>query len=68
MPGAEISLPENINIDPALGSQVKEGPRPPVVQNVASVNIHATPKKSQPSRVKKAIAPTRIQPKRSSRS
>lgn len=65
-PGAESSLSDNIDIDPALGGQVKEGPRPPVVQSVA--NVHATPKKSQPIRVKKATAPTRIQPKRSSRS
>jgi hypothetical protein len=54
--------------DPAVGGQVKEGPMPPVVQSVASVNVLATPKKSQPIRVKKATVPTRIQPKRSSRS
>lgn len=67
-PDAESSLPDNIDIDPAVGGQVKEGPMPPVVQSVASVNVLATPKKSQPIRVKKATVPTRIQPKRSSRS
>ena len=67
-PGTKSSLPDNIDVDPELGGQVKEGPKPPVVQSVANVNVHATPKKSQPIRVKKATAPTRIQPKRSSRS
>lgn len=67
VPGAESSLPDNIDIDPALGGQVKEAPRPPVVKSVASVNVHATPKKSRSIRVKKETIPTRIQPKRSSR-
>lgn len=64
-PGAESSLPDNIGIDPALGGQVK---MPPVAQSVAGIKAHARPKKTQPTRVKKLTAPTRIQPKRSSRS
>ncbi len=62
--GSESSLLENTDMDSALGGQVNEGPRPPVVQSVA--RVHATPKKSQPIRAKNSIAPTRIQPKRSS--
>jgi hypothetical protein len=62
--GAESSLLDNIDMDPASGGQANEGL--PVVQSMA--NVQATPKKSRPIRKKKATMPTRIQPKRSSRS
>jgi hypothetical protein len=66
-PGPESSSMDNTDMEPALGGQVKEGPRPPVVQSVAGINVRATPTKSQSTRVKKVTTPTRIQPKRSSR-
>ena len=64
---AESSFLDNNNIDPALGGQATEELGLPEVRSMASID--ATPEKRQPiSRKKASTAPTRIQPKRSSRS